>query len=105
VLEDGEIYYPVTGSPQGGVISPLLANIYLDQLDEVYYNQHHTTTTWERAKRLKQGESVLRLIRYADDFVILAKGERRTAEQSLEQLDGLVRDKLRMSLAEEKTGV
>jgi group II intron reverse transcriptase/maturase len=60
VWEDGAVTYPSTGSPQGGVISPLLANIYL----------HYVLDDWwfkEVQPRLK-GRAFL--IRYADDFVI-----------------------------------
>jgi RNA-directed DNA polymerase len=60
VWEEGAVTYPTTGSPQGGVISPLLANIYLHYvLDEWWYK--------EVMPRLK-GRAFL--IRYADDFVI-----------------------------------
>jgi group II intron reverse transcriptase/maturase len=60
VLEDGCVTHPATGSPQGGVISPLLANMFL----------HYVLDDWfarEVQPRL-QGESFL--IRYADDFVM-----------------------------------
>jgi retron-type reverse transcriptase len=46
---------PITGTPQGGVTSPLRANVYLDVLDE----------TWERESHLGK------LARFADDFVVL----------------------------------
>jgi len=60
VLEEGLLTYPETGSPQGGVISPLLANVYLHYvLDEWFLN--------EVQPRLR-GQAFL--IRYADDFVI-----------------------------------
>lgn len=60
VLEEGELYHPDKGTPQGGVISPLLANIFLHYvLDEWYVK--------EIKSRLK-GRSFL--IRFADDFVI-----------------------------------
>jgi len=61
VLEEGTIHYPEAGTPQGGVISPLLANIYL----------HHVLDTWfeSMAKPVLQGEAFL--VRYADDFVIV----------------------------------
>ena len=60
VLEEGTIHYPDGGTPQGGVISPRLANIYL----------HHVLDTWfeEMAKPVLLGEAFL--VRYADDFVI-----------------------------------
>jgi RNA-directed DNA polymerase len=61
VLEDGSLSFPEAGTPQGGVISPILANLYL----------HHVLDTWyERdVKPRLEGESFL--VRYADDFVIV----------------------------------
>jgi group II intron reverse transcriptase/maturase len=61
VMEDGNISYPEAGSPQGGVISPLLANVFLHYVLDVWFRQ-------EVQPRMK-GKS--HLIRYADDFVIL----------------------------------
>lgn len=57
VMEEGQIRKDETGTPQGGVISPLLANIYLDQMD----------------KGWKSLNKNARLIRYADDLVIMTK--------------------------------
>ena len=60
VLEDGELSHPDEGTPQGGVISPLLANIYL----------HYVLDAWlEEAVKPRIGGRVF-LIRYADDFVL-----------------------------------
>jgi RNA-directed DNA polymerase len=53
---------PKQGTPQGGVISPLLANLYLHWFDEVFHRAHGPGT-WAKA----------RLVRYADDFVIMAR--------------------------------
>jgi group II intron reverse transcriptase/maturase len=61
VLEDGEQSYPENGTPQGGVISPLLANIYLHEVLDRWFEQ-------EVQPRL-EGKAVL--VRYADDFVIV----------------------------------
>jgi RNA-directed DNA polymerase len=60
VLEDGNLSFPDQGSPQGGVISPLLANVYLHEVLDVWFES-------EVQPRLR-GRSFL--IRYADDFVI-----------------------------------
>ena len=61
VLEKGELQYPDTGTPQGGVASPLLANIYL----------HYVLDEWfaEQVQPRLRGKSTL--VRYCDDFVIL----------------------------------
>jgi RNA-directed DNA polymerase len=60
VLEDGDVSYPEAGTPQGGVISPLLANVYLHYVLDVWFEQ-------EVKPRLK-GRAFL--VRYADDFVM-----------------------------------
>jgi len=80
ILEDGELRHPVEGTPQGGVISPLLANIYL----------HEVLDTWfERdVKPLMGGPAFL--VRYADDFVMVFKHEndaRRVLEVLPKRLD------------------
>lgn len=75
VLEQGSVHYPDGGTPQGGVISPLLANIYL----------HHVLDTWfvNMAKPVLRGEAFL--VRYADDFVI-ACAVKRDAERLMAAL-------------------
>jgi len=60
VMEDGAIRYPLEGTPQGGVISPLLANIYLHEVLDVWFEREVVPRLKGRAK----------LIRFADDFVI-----------------------------------
>lgn len=77
------------GTPQGGVISPLLANIYLNVLD----------TIW----KMKMVEERLeaRLIRYADDFVVLCKGNTERILKGIKMVLG----GLQLSLNEEKTRV
>jgi group II intron reverse transcriptase/maturase len=67
VMEDGAVRTATAGTPQGGVISPLLANVYLDDLDRIW-----------QATCLHLGP----LVRYADDFVILCR-TRVQAEQAL----------------------
>lgn len=73
VMEAGRIHFPEDGSPQGGVISPLLANIYLHEVLDVWFESV--------VKPRMRGRA--RLIRYADDFVICFQREddaRRVAE-------------------------
>jgi RNA-directed DNA polymerase len=65
VLEDGRISFPESGSPQGGVVSPILANIYL----------HEVLDTWfERAVKPRLSRSAT-LVRYADDAVLFFERE------------------------------
>jgi RNA-directed DNA polymerase len=70
------------GTPQGGPLSPLMANIALSALDEHFDRQWRELmgTDYQRAKRKKNGQGTWRLVRYCDDFVVVVCGERRHAE-------------------------
>ena len=68
--EDGVDRSTITGTPQGGILSPCLANIALSVLDEHFTRKwEELGPEWKRAKHRKAGGSVCRLVRYADDFV------------------------------------
>jgi len=87
VMEGGEVHRSTAGTPQGGVISPLLANIYLHVLDERWTRKHAHLGT---------------LVRYADDFVVMCD----TAE-ACEEAERVVREilegELGLELHPEKT--
>jgi group II intron reverse transcriptase/maturase len=86
VMEDGEVRETIAGTPQGGVISPLLSNIYLGFLDRI----------WEsRCKHLGI------LVRYADDFVVLCKSESQCKE-ALRRVK-IVMERLGLEMHPEKT--
>ncbi len=91
VLEEGKVINPLTGTPQGGIISPILANIYL----------HYVLDEWfeEVVKAHCRGE--VYLCRYADDFVCLFQYE-DDARRFYKAL-GLRLEKYGLSLAEDKT--
>jgi RNA-directed DNA polymerase len=86
ILENGIFYESDIGSPQGGVISPLLANIYLHPLDEMMMERGH------------------RITRYADDFVICCKS-RKGAERVLRTVVKLLEGKLGLKVHPEKTKI
>ena len=88
VAEEGVVRGTDLGSPQGGVISPLLANVYLNALDTIWEHQ---------CGRL--GE----LVRYADDAVVMCR-TRADAEESLRRL-GIIMEKLSLKLHPDKTRV
>jgi RNA-directed DNA polymerase len=88
VMEEGTERKPISGTPQGGVISPLLANIYLDVLDEA----------WEREHR-----HLGILVRYADDFVVLCRS-RVQAEEAHRRI-GEILGQLGLELHSEKTRI
>jgi RNA-directed DNA polymerase len=72
----------LTGTPQGGILSPLLANIALSALDDHFARQwqRQMGTDGQRAKRRRNGQGNWKLIRFADDFVIMVSGQRHHAE-------------------------
>lgn len=85
VMQDGKRWTPTGGTPQGAVISPLLANVYLHPLDVL------------------MEESGYRMVRYADDFVILCRS-REEATTALEQVRRWVAEN-GLTLHPEKTHV
>jgi RNA-directed DNA polymerase len=90
LTELGDIEDTHTGTPQGGILSPLLANIALSVLDE------HLQAPWKpggsmstkshRRRRDRHGEPNWRVVRYADDFVVLVRGERHHVEALREEV-------------------
>jgi group II intron reverse transcriptase/maturase len=86
VMEDGRVTATVTGTPQGGVISPLLSNIYLHVLDTVWTRRYAHLGV---------------LVRYADDFVVMCN-----TKSACEQAEQRVREtfaRLGLELHPEKT--
>jgi group II intron reverse transcriptase/maturase len=88
VMEEGTVRTSTAGTPQGGVISPLLANIYLHELDSEWQARHR---------------HLGRLVRYADDFVVLCR-TRAQAEDALRRL-GEILGRLKLTLHPTKTRV
>jgi group II intron reverse transcriptase/maturase len=91
VEEDGQRWKPDRGVPQGGVISPLLANIYLHVLDEA----------WERRGYTKRSGPNVQLVRYADDLVLLTN---KDAVWAMAHLRSIL-ERLGLELNEEKSRV
>jgi len=96
----------VAGTPQGGILSPLIANIALSALDEHFARAWQTTmaTRPEREKIRRQGGATYRLSRYADDFVICVAGRREHAEALIAEVEQVI-GPLGLKLSQEKTRV
>src|SRR6266540_1383255 len=96
----------ITGTPQGGPLSPLMANIALSALDEYFDRQwrQEMVTKYQRTKRTRNGLGNWRLIRYCDDFVVMVSGERRHAEALREDVAAVLAS-LGLRLSLEKTRV
>jgi group II intron reverse transcriptase/maturase len=86
IMEGGSFHLNEKGTPQGGVISPLLANIYLHLLDELMIERGH------------------RITRYADDFVICCKSQ-KGAERVLKSVTRFLEQKLGLTVHPEKTKI
>jgi RNA-directed DNA polymerase len=94
-----------TGTPQGGILSPLLANIALSVLDEHFTAKWRALgPQWTRAKHRRAGGPVMRLVRYADDFVIMIGGRREHAEALWDEV-GSVLAPMGLRLSVEKTRI
>ena len=85
IMEDMKLWNPIKGTPQGAVLSPVLANVYLHQLD----------LTLHRYGR--------KIIRYADDFVVLCRGKEE-AEEALAEIQLWI-DQNGLQLSQEKTHI
>jgi RNA-directed DNA polymerase len=95
-----------SGTPQGGILSPLLANIALSALDDHFAGQWQTMmkTPYQRRARRKRGLANWHMTRFADDFVVMVHGERQHAEALREEVAGVL-SALGLRLAPEKTRV
>lgn len=111
VMIEGTVRHPVTGSPQGGIISPMLSNIYLTDIDERYGRwsmrprEPSINAAARRVKDHRKGRPVFYMVRYADDFVVLVDGTREHAETEKLALSEFLKTELRMELSMEKTRI
>jgi RNA-directed DNA polymerase len=105
LCEDGISRETITGTPQGGVLSPLLANIALSVLDEHFTRKWEDLgPAWTRAKRRRSGVPSMRLVRYADDFVVMIAGSHGDAEALKGEVTAVLAP-MGLRLSEEKTRV
>ncbi len=108
MTEHGDYEDSDTGTPQGGILSPLLANIALSVLDE------HVMRPWTHGGVMSSGKRreirhrkrlpTWRLVRYADDFVVMVYGSREDAEALREQIAGVLAT-LGLRLSPQKTAI
>jgi group II intron reverse transcriptase/maturase len=93
IMDGREIYYTIVGTPQGGVLSPLLANLYLNELDKEWNKRGY-------ANRYKEDSH---LIRYADDLVVLCPKE-GTAINLYKEIEAILMN-LELRLNQEKSRI
>ena len=119
-LDEEHMIRTDAGTPQGGIISPLLANIALSIIEERYDKWvEHRNARWRdgrpkdgkhaalqrRAQDRHMGRPVFFPIRYADDFVVLVSGTEADAEAERNALAAMLRNEMGLELSEEKTRI
>ena len=114
VLSEDQFIRTDAGTPQGGIISPLLANIALGIIEERYERWVYQAKSkgdggraarYARMKDRKAGRPVFIPIRYCDDFVILVSGTYEDAVREKEALAAYLKDTAKLELSQEKTQV
>jgi len=104
LTEDRRLEDTTAGTPQGGILSPLLSNIALTVLDEFVAQLPGGagSSRLERERRLRRGLPNFRLIRYADDWCLMVKGSRTDAETLKDEITGVL-STMGLRLSPEKT--
>jgi group II intron reverse transcriptase/maturase len=105
VIENGRYQATSEGTPQGGILSPLLTNIYLHEFDRWWWDKYGSLTIYQKAKRRKQGLGNCILTRYADDFIILCNGPRTEVERLREEARKFLWEELGLELSLEKSHI
>ena len=102
VMEGGLFARTECGVPQGGVISPLLANVYLNEFDQ------WAAAQWDldpnaRQRRRRAGLGNYKMVRYADDFVVVSNGPIAEVKATKQAIQQYLENELHLTLSEEKT--
>ena len=98
IFHNGELFDSDTGTPQGGVISPLLANVALTSLDNFCFQQYGYLVKQPYERQINP------IVRYADDFVIVCKSK-RMAKQIKTEITEHLSKVIGLTLSEEKTNI
>lgn len=105
IMEDGLFSDSDIGTPQGGVVSPLLANIYLDSFDRWWMEKWGSLTRARRYGRRKKGLGHFKLIRYADDWLLLSNAGKTHVQEIKQEVKDYLWETLKLRLSEEKTKI
>jgi group II intron reverse transcriptase/maturase len=105
VMEGGLVQRTDLGTPQGGICSPLLANVYLHQLDLFWWRKYGGLDQRDKERRRRAHRGNCGLIRYADDWLLLTNGSKAEAYRLRDELQRFLAEELKLELAIEKTRV
>ncbi len=102
VMEEGLFARTESGVPQGGVISPLLANVYLNEFDQ-WAAAQWDLDSYARRRRRQAGLGNFKMVRYADDFVVVSNGTKAEVKATKQAIQQFLENELHLTLSEEKT--
>ncbi len=102
VMEGGLFARTDSGVPQGGVISPLLANVYLNEFDRWAAAQWDPNPN-ARQRGRKAGLGNHKMMRYADDFVVVGNGTKAEVKATKQAIQQFLENELHLTLSEEET--
>lgn len=105
IMEENLFKKTKEGTPQGGIVSPLLANIYLHELDRWFEDNYVGLNYNEKNRRRKRKEGNAFYLRYADDFVVAWNGSKEKAMQLKAELSAFLANDLHLELSQEKTHI
>lgn len=104
IMDEGKYQQSMIGTPQGGIISPLLANIYLNELDQ-WVKDWTNLSKREGTQRRNSGKGTWRYVRYADDFLLLTNGRKEYAETMMERVEDFLQEELKLDLNRDKSEI
>jgi group II intron reverse transcriptase/maturase len=114
LMERGKFAPTEEGTPQGGIVSPLLANIYLHRFDE-WYTRHYAAPDaktqssayqkWLALRKKGGAKAATQMYRYADDWIVLVRGTKQQAQAIKEECKIFLGEEMGLELSEEKTTI
>lgn len=121
VMQDGSVIYPDKGTPQGGILSPLLANIVLNELDwwiagqwetipinkvKTHFKKDGSIDNCKKYNSLRKNSNLkeMYIVRYADDFKIFCR-KRSDADKTFVAVKQWLKERLKLQISEEKSKV
>lgn len=99
VMEGSLFKSPEVGTPQGGICSPLLANIYLHQIALFWWNKYGNLNRKEKERRRIRQQGNCALIRYADDWLLLTNGSKAEAYRLRDEIQTFLTEELKLELS------
>ena len=105
LMDDGLFTRTKEGTPQGGVLSPLLANIYLNRFDHWFAERAMLGNGHARTRHRQAGHANFQMVRYCDDFLVFSNGTKLETEAFKAEMKAWLADELKLTLSEAKTAI